>query len=346
VKKSQSATKKRWVKAGGAILLSLLGLALMPLLALPYGGFDWLPYDPGYKGSYGYPAAPLPTAVPTPDIPCAEIPGMGEPLAAWVNGQSIGLEAFERELAQLLAALEASGADLESEETQAQMPGLRLEILELLIRDVLVQQAAIEFGIGVGDEEIQSRMTEEVELAGGQEPFQAWLDETGQTWVEFERDVCQEILNQRVLDHVTAEISGTMELVWARQIVVATEDEAVAVLNRLASGEPFDAVAREVSLDERTRDLGGDLGWFPRGFGWVPPEVEDAAFAGAPGQVQGPIRSGDLYYVVQTLEYDPEHVLGPETRDALRAIAFEQWLAERRAAAEVEIFIDLEASPE
>lgn len=346
MKEIESATKKRWVKAAGAIVLSLLGLVLMPLLALPYGGFDWLPYDPAYKGSYGHPAASLPTAVPTPEIPCAEIPGMGEPLAAWVNGQSIGLEAFERELAQLLAALVASGTDLESEESQAQMPGLRLEILESLIRDVLVQQAAIEFEIGVGDEEIETRVTEDVELAGGQEPFQAWLEETGQTWVEFEREVCQEILNQKVLDHVTAEISGTMELVWARQIVVATEDEAVAVLNRLASGEPFDAVAREVSLDDLTRDLGGDLGWFPRGFGWVPPEVEDAAFAGAPGQVQGPIRSGDLYYVIQTLDYDPEHILDPDTREALRAIAFEQWLAERRAAAEVEIFVDLEASPE
>jgi foldase protein PrsA len=236
--------------------------------------------------------------------------------------------------------------DLESEEAQTQMPGLRLEILESLIRDVLVQQAAIEFGIDVDDQEIQTRITEDVELAGGQEPFQAWLEETGQTWVEFERDVCQEILNQKVLDHVTVEISGTMELVWARQIVVATEDEAIAVLSRLASGEPFDAVAREVSLDDRTRDLGGDLGWFPRGFGWAPPEVEDAALAGAPGQVQGPIRAGDLYYVIQTLDYEAEQVLDPDTRDALRAVAFELWLDEQRAAAEVEIFVDLEASPE
>ncbi len=327
-------------------MLSLLGLALLPLLALPYGGFDWLPFDLAYKGSYGHPATPLPTAVATPDIPCAEIPEMGAPLAAWVNGQSIGLEAFEREMGQLLTALEASGVDLESEETQAEMPSLRLEILESLIRDALVQQAAIEIDIGVGDQEIQTRVAEDVELAGGLEPFQAWLEETGQTWPEFERDVCQEILNQKVLDHVTAGITGTMELVWARQIVVATEDEASSVLTRLASGESFDAVAREVSLDDRTRDLGGDLGWFPRGFGWAPPEVEDAAFAGALGQVQGPIRAGDLYYIIQTVDHEAEHVLDPDTREALRAVAFELWLAERRAAAEVEIFVDLEASPE
>jgi parvulin-like peptidyl-prolyl isomerase len=328
------------------VVLSLLGLALMPLLALPYGGFDWLPYDPAYKGSYGHPAASLPTAVPAPDIPCAEIPEMGEPLAAWVNGQSIGLEAFEREMAQLLAALAASGVDLESDEAQAELPELRLQIIESLIRDVLVQQAAVEIEIGVDDQEIQTRVTEDVELAGGREPFQVWLEQTGQTWGEFERDVCQDILNQKVLDHVTAGITGTMELVWARQIVVATEDEAIAVLNRLASGEPFDAVAREVSLDDRTRDSGGDMGWFPRGYGWAPPQVEDAAFAGVPGQVQGPIQAGDLYYVIQTIDYVAERVLDPDTREALRAVAFELWLAERREAAEVEIFIDLEASPE
>jgi peptidyl-prolyl cis-trans isomerase C len=44
------------------------------------------------------------------------------------------------------------------------------------------------------------------------------------------------------------------------RIVVATEEEARVARARVAGGAPFDAVAREVSIDPETRDRGGDLG--------------------------------------------------------------------------------------
>lgn len=43
-------------------------------------------------------------------------------------------------------------------------------------------------------------------------------------------------------------------------LVVATEDEARVTRARIVGGAPFDAMAREVSLDRETRDRGGDLG--------------------------------------------------------------------------------------
>jgi parvulin-like peptidyl-prolyl isomerase len=333
----------RVVKIGAVLALSLLGMALLPLLALPYGNLDWSAYDPAYKQSCNVPPTSQPTVEPTPKIPCAEQPASDEPLAARVNGQGIGLAAFEREMAQFLAALEAGGVDLQDEENQARMPERRRQVLDLLIDDVLVQQAAVEAGLDVTDEEIQIRMTEEVSQSGGLEWFEGWLQATGQTWPEYERDVCQDLLRQAIMDQVTAEISGTVEMVWARQIVVATAEEAWRVLTRLASGEDFASVAMDMSLDEQTREFGGDLGWFPRGLGWLAPEVEDAAFSGEPGQVQGPFQVGEHYVIVQTLDYQAERTLDPDTREALRAIGFERWLAGRREAAEIEILIDLDA---
>ncbi len=41
------------------------------------------------------------------------------------------------------------------------------------------------------------------------------------------------------------------------QIVVATEDEAAAVRQRLEAGEAFDALAKELSLDDATKEKGG-----------------------------------------------------------------------------------------
>jgi foldase protein PrsA len=335
---------KRGIRIAGAIALSLLGLALLPVLALPYGGLDWLIYAPAYKESQ-----PVPTPVPTealPTIPCAELPLPGEPLAALVNGQGISLQAYERELAQLLGALAAAGEDLESEAFRAQLPAIRSQVLDLLIDNVLVQQAAVEAGITVTDDEVQERVAEVVEQGGGLTAFEAWLEETGQSWEEFGRDMCQDILHQKMLDHVTVEISSTLDIVWARQIVVGTSDEAVAVLTRLASGESFEDVAREVSLDEATRDQGGDLGWVPRGLDWLPMEVEEAAFAGRPGQVQGPLEVDGVFVIVQTVEVRVGYALDPETWEAVRATTFQLWLQERREASEIVILVDFEAEME
>ncbi len=353
MKVNLSIRAKKTLKIAGVLFLILLGLALMPILALPYGGLDWRAYDPAYQGSKTFLPTPVPTTAPLV-IPCAELPQLGEPLAVLVNSypegsgepQGIGMAAYERELAQFLAALEASGVDLESEEIQSEMPTFRRQVLETLIGNVLIQQAAVEMGLGVAEVEVQAHVTEQVEQRGGLEPFQTWLEETGQTQEEFDRDVCQDLLEQEVLDQVTAEITGTMEMVWARQIVVVEELEAMDVITRLASGEPFEVVAQEVSIDENTRQRGGDLGWFPRGYGWLPPELEEAAFAGEPGEIQGPIQVGEIHVVLQTLCCQADRLLEPEMRDALRGMAFERWLTERRVDAEVEIFVDLESTGE
>jgi foldase protein PrsA len=346
MKSKPDVNTNRALKIAAAVALSLLGMALLPLIALPYGSLDWLAYDPAYKQGYSFPRAVRPPPQPTPtplEVPCAELPGPDEPLAARVNDQGIGLSTFSREMDQFLAALQASGVDLEAEEFQAEMPAYRRQVLDLLIDDVLLQQAGVELGLTVSDEEIQIRVTEEISQNGGLDWFQGWLQATGQTWEEYERDICQELLRQAIFDHVTAGITGTMEMVWARQIVVANIDDVWEVLTRLASGEDFAEVAKELSIDEWTRDLGGDLGWLPRGVGWIAPEVEDAAFSGTPGQVQGPIQAGDRYVIIQILDHQADHPLDPDTREALRAVIFERWLAARREAANIEILIDLYA---
>ena len=52
------------------------------------------------------------------------------------------------------------------------------------------------------------------------------------------------------------------EEIRARQIVVATPEEAQAVLKLLAEGGSFEAVAMERSTDQATRFNGGDMGYF------------------------------------------------------------------------------------
>ena len=86
-----------------------------------------------------------------------------------------------------------------------------------------------------------------------------------------------QILRQRLLDQVAADVSRTQEQVWARHILVPDEAVAEVVRQRILNGEDFATVAAEVSTDTGNKDKGGDLGWFAKGA--MVPEFEQAAFA-------------------------------------------------------------------
>ena len=70
-------------------------------------------------------------------------------------------------------------------------------------------------------------------------------------------------------------------------------------LQRLATGEDFAAVAKDVSKGPGAAD-GGDLGWLRRGV--VQKALEDAAFALKPGQVSALVRAGPGLHVLKLEE--------------------------------------------
>jgi peptidyl-prolyl cis-trans isomerase SurA len=71
------------------------------------------------------------------------------------------------------------------------------------------------------------------------------------------------------------------------------------VLQRLAAGEDFAKVAREVSKGPGAAE-GGDLGWLRRGV--VQRALEEAAFALKAGQVSGLVRAGPGLHVLKVEE--------------------------------------------
>lgn len=69
--------------------------------------------------------------------------------------------------------------------------------------------------------------------------------------------------------------------IQARHILVATEEEAIAVIRRLDEGEDFITLAKELSTGPSGPN-GGNLGYFGRGA--MVPAFEQASFALEPGQ--------------------------------------------------------------
>lgn len=98
------------------------------------------------------------------------------------------------------------------------------------------------------------------------------------------------------------------EQVHARHILVNTEKKSdaeaqakiAAAKARLAKGEAFAAVAREVSDEPAAKTSGGDLGYFGRG--QMVKEFEDAAFNGQIGTLIGPVKTQFGYHLIEVLD--------------------------------------------
>jgi peptidyl-prolyl cis-trans isomerase D len=114
------------------------------------------------------------------------------------------------------------------------------------------------------------------------------------------------------------------EQVRARHILLTADSpETVAAAKarieewkrRIAGGADFGALAREFSQDETTKERGGELGFFGRGR--YSPALEEAAFAGKPGDLVGPIESDLLnqtgIHLIEILDRRPGGVADFET---------------------------------
>ncbi len=139
------------------------------------------------------------------------------------------------------------------------------------------------------------------------------------------------------------------EQVRARQIVVATEDEAKRLRDQLVAARPassFEELASNHSLSP-DRAQGGDLGFFARA---ELPEEFDVVFDLAPGQISRVVKSAYGYHIFKLIEKRPKKRLtlveaGEAIRTRLlqqqRERRFAEWLAGLRQKAQVKINLEL-----
>jgi len=141
-----------------------------------------------------------------------------------------------------------------------------------------------------------------------------------------------QVLRAKLQEAVTTDIGPIEEQVNVRQILVSTEEEAQDVLTALAEGESFAELARAISIDTTSGRQGGELGWAGRGR--YVPEFEDAVFNGEIGPIIGPVQSDYGYHIIQIRAREDRELTDAELEQK-RQTAFTDWLAERRAAAEI-----------
>lgn len=144
------------------------------------------------------------------------------------------------------------------------------------------------------------------------------------------------LLAEKLKEDVTKDMQPVEDEVWARHILVETEDEALEVLNLLNEGEDFAALAAEYSIDDSNSAEGGDLGWFNRDT--MVAEFTDAAFNLDVGEISGPVQTEYGYHIIQVLG-KRESQIPASTFTQEKQTYFTDWLSEiRNSRDDIEIY--------
>lgn len=316
-----------------------------PTVALPTVAATTFPTPTSAPATGATPTLPLQqTAAPTsPPAPTAAVPGNTPApqadAAALVNNQPIPLQEYEAQVALAISALsQQQNFDPQTAEGQAAQLQLRRQILESMIDQTLIEQAAAREGIVVPMEKVETEMSRLIGDDAAQ--FDEWLKANGMTRESFKVQLQHQLISAAFQEHILGSLPPEVEQVHARHILVTSEAEAMDVLVKLHDGESFASLAQEYSQDRATKDQGGDLGFFPRGI--MPAEIELVAFALNPGQVSGIVKSDFGYHIIEVVEKDAKKQVAEEMLTAWRQNKFIEWLEAQRATAKIEYLVPVE----
>jgi len=167
--------------------------------------------------------------------------------------------------------------------------------------------------------------------------YVAALDTEAQFSAEQFREIFRSrLLYDKVLAEVTKDIVPEEDFVWARHILVATEEEAAIVAAELEAGKDWTALAAQFSTDDSNKDQGGDLGWFNKTA--MVTEFSDAAFALTEvGEISKPVKSTFGFHIIQLLGRETRPA-SSDTLEQLKQDKFTEWLTAAKAEMTIETF--------
>lgn len=225
--------------------------------------------------------------------------------------------------------------------------GLRDAIFAVVARHILVTGLMDDFGVELDTAEVDSvydNLVSQMETAGLTPEESLGIPDAGLGMIRFNAEVG--VIRSQAVDGLVAQPEfvetyfsdpATYTTVCAHHILVATEEEAGVVVDRLEAGEEFATVAAEVSLDTPSGDLG--CSYASR----YVPEFAAATVAAEIGAVTGPVETTFGWHVIvvndriaPTLEEvaaDPSVFLSEADLSAL----WNQWINDKLDAAVVEI---------
>ncbi|MDX2160386.1 MAG: peptidylprolyl isomerase [bacterium] len=270
----------------------------------------------------------LPTATVALDTAALPLDGSGQPIVARVNDAVVTLEEYQRTLARYR----------QQEYLFADDEALRAAVMGTLVEQRLIDQAAVQQNISISDDDLNRELSAYIEQAGGETGWSTWLVQNGYTDAEFRETLRDSLTVNRMRDQVTLVVLGELPQVRARHILVQDEALAALILAQVQAGGDFAALAAQHSIDQTSKDNGGDLGWFTR------EELTDETLAAVvfdlePGALAGPVRSSLGYHIVQSLERGSRPV-DEAKRPQLAQVFFDRWLNSLIESSAIEYYLE------
>ncbi len=269
-------------------------------------------------------AAPLPTP---PSRPVA--------LVATVNGEPIPREAWVQQLVGRRRHLRESALPAASDTLQRALDEVPGRVLEELIEEALIRQAARARGLDIPPAAVEQALDEARRRHGGAAALDGWLAGQGLSQEAFRAAIEVQWLRVALQDEIMQAVVPLQPQWHLRHILLATRAGAEQVQAELEAGAAWEALVQSRSVDPGTRDLGGDMGWVPLPL--LPTGFEPALRSLVPGERSGVVESEFGFHIVELLERTDERPVSLAMQQRLRQLAWEGWLDTQRAQARIDL---------
>lgn len=139
------------------------------------------------------------------------------------------------------------------------------------------------------------------------------------------------LLREKLIEDVTKDLRPEEEQVWVRHILVENEDLANEVIEKLAEGEEWQALAAEYSTDESNKDNGGDLGWIGREDSYDETFLKASFDLEDDGQISEPVETQFGWHIIQLVTKAANPVTSSKFNQ-LKQAYFTDWLEDIRTS--------------
>jgi parvulin-like peptidyl-prolyl isomerase len=257
-------------------------------------------------------------------------PAVGAPVARFDN-----LILSRQELDQRLARAQQASVELAAKQGQPAPPTQDLEqrLIQQFVQENLLLSIARQRGIALSEgevdgliEQIRNSIQQSSSGLTIEDAIHAQLGMTGVDAPEFRKFVSSLVAQRKLAetlvttDSVRLDLTNQMKAQTTQKvdqahvahILVETEAEAKAVFDRLAKGESFEALAKELSKDPGSGANGGDLGWLQKG--QTVPEFDKAIFEDLkPGEMtKTAVKTEYGYHIIKVLEREQRAAMTEE----------------------------------
>ena len=223
-------------------------------------------------------------------------------------------------------------------------------MIESITHEELIRQGAPRYGIEVTDEEVMDELRTAARgenVAISEPEFRTWyraqLNESGLSEAEFKDLTRTYIMSFRLQQYLGERAPSVAEQVHLHYILVPSYEDAQNAVTRLDEGADFAELAAELSLDEESGKLGGDLGWWPldtlgityETYYLTPPE---SVFYLGVGEISGPSmmdQESEVFAIYMVSERAVAMEIDGDKLQIVRGRQMEKWLTAETVAQDV-----------